>query len=116
MASYNTIYPPSTRDATGYGFKGQRCNGDMRINVKRSWAGFSRGGDFNENLTIGEFVRQVVRDVSTEDGFQFFQKGWYLEVQSGKKALDPNENVEMIQQRFNGGETVHAKVSSIFYL
>ncbi|KAJ6463089.1 hypothetical protein DFH09DRAFT_1382587 [Mycena vulgaris] len=86
-------------------------NGEMWINVKRS-GGFSRGAYFNENLTIGEFVHQVVRDVSTEEGFQFFQEGWYVEVQSFRKALDPDENVEMIKERFNGAETVTLRCST----
>ncbi|KAJ7927043.1 hypothetical protein B0H13DRAFT_2183119 [Mycena leptocephala] len=90
--------------------KGHRTNGEMWINVKRSWGGFSRGAYFNENLTIGEFVDQVVRDVSSEEGFQYFKEGWYVEVQSFRKALDPDENVEMLKERFNGAETVHAKV------
>ncbi|KAK7040499.1 hypothetical protein R3P38DRAFT_2512736 [Favolaschia claudopus] len=90
--------------------KGHRRNGDMWINIKRSWGGFSRGADFNENLTIGEFVDRVVRDVSTEEGFQDFQEGWYVEVQSFRKALDADEHTEMLKERFDGGETVHAKV------
>jgi hypothetical protein len=49
-------------------------------------------------------------DVSTEEGFQYFKEGWYVEVQSFRKALDPDENVEMLKERFNGAETVHAKV------
>ncbi|KAJ7234512.1 hypothetical protein B0H12DRAFT_1222828 [Mycena haematopus] len=114
MAFYasNTVYPRSTRDVKGRGAmkKGHRRNGDMWINVKRSWGNFSRGADFNENLTIGEFVDQVIRDVSTEEGFQFFQEGWYIEIQSFRKALDPDEHVEMLKQRFDGAETVHAKV------
>jgi hypothetical protein len=137
MAFYsnNTVYPPSTRNVKGRGAmkKGYRRNGDMWINVRRSWGGFSRGADFNENLTIGEFIDQVVRayfvfllpchsilsiappgDVSTEEGFQSFQEGWYIEVQSFRKALDPEENVEMLKQRFDGGETVHAKVTFVF--
>ncbi|KAK7065077.1 hypothetical protein R3P38DRAFT_3302404 [Favolaschia claudopus] len=118
MAFYsrnNTVYPPSTRNAQGRGSmkKGHRRNGDMWINVKRSWGGFSRGADFNENLTIGEFVDRVVRDVSTEEGFQDFQEGWYVEVQSFRKALDADEHTEMLKERFDGGETVHAKVSEL---
>ncbi|KAJ7452642.1 hypothetical protein FB451DRAFT_1374082 [Mycena latifolia] len=111
-ARQTTVYPLSTRNVKGMGAmkKGHRERGEMWINVKRSWGGFSRGAYFNENLTIGEFVHQVVRDVSTEEGFQFFQDGWYVEVQSFRKALDPDENVEMLKERFNGAEAVHAKV------
>ncbi|KAJ7447525.1 hypothetical protein B0H11DRAFT_2202718 [Mycena galericulata] len=111
-AQSSTVYPLSARNVKGQGAmkKGHRTNGEMWINIKRSWGGFSRGAYFNENLTIGEFVDRVVRDVSTEEGFQLFQEGWYLEVQSFRKALDPDENVEMIKERFNGAETVHAKV------
>ncbi|KAJ7203616.1 hypothetical protein GGX14DRAFT_369291 [Mycena pura] len=112
MLYNNTVYPPSTRNVKGMGSmkKGHRTNGEMWINIRRSWAGFSRGAYFNENLTIGEFVDQVVRDVSTEEGFQHFQEGWYVEVQSFRKALNPEEHGEMIKERFDGAETVHAKV------
>ncbi|KAJ7106419.1 hypothetical protein C8R43DRAFT_937515 [Mycena crocata] len=108
----NTVYAPSTRNVKGMGAmkKGHRNNGEMWINIRRSWGGFSRGADFNENLTIAEFVDQVIRNVQTEEGFQFFQEGWYVEVHSFKKALDADDNVEMIKERFNGAETVHAKV------
>jgi hypothetical protein len=62
-AQHGTVYPPSTRNVKGQGAmkKGHRTNGEMCINVKRSWGAFSRGAYFNENLTIGEFVDQVVR-------------------------------------------------------
>ncbi|KAJ7735830.1 hypothetical protein DFH07DRAFT_109782 [Mycena maculata] len=111
-AGPSTVYPPSTRTVRGKGAmkKGHRAKGEMWINVRRSWGGFSRGAYFNENLTIGEFVHRVVRDVSTEEGFQFFQQGWYVEVQSKRKALDPDEYVQMLKERFDGAETVHAKV------
>ncbi|KAJ7652685.1 hypothetical protein DFH06DRAFT_1205443 [Mycena polygramma] len=105
MAFYGaTVYPPRDED--------HRTHGEMWINLRRAYADppFSRGAYFNENLTIGEFVTQAVRDVSTEEGFQSFQEGWYVEIQSFKKPLDPEENVEMLKERFKGAETVHAKV------
>ncbi|KAJ7046203.1 hypothetical protein C8F04DRAFT_1063707 [Mycena alexandri] len=114
MAFYtrSTVYPPSRRNVKGKGAmkKDHRTNGEMWINIMRSWGGFSRGAYFNENVTIGEFVGQVVRDVSTEEGFQYFQEGWYVEVQSRRKALDPEDHVMMLKERFNGAERVTAKV------
>nr|GAT43876.1 predicted protein [Mycena chlorophos] len=108
----STVYPPSRRNVRGRGAmkKGHRTNGEMWINIRRSWGGFSRGAYFNENLTIGEFVHEVVRDVQTEEGFQYFQEGWYVEVQSFRRALDSEDNVERLRERFDGAETVHAKV------
>ncbi|KAF7300039.1 hypothetical protein MKEN_01326700 [Mycena kentingensis (nom. inval.)] len=105
-------YPPSRRNVRGRGAmkKGHRTNGELWINIRRSWGGFSRGAYFNENMTIAEFVDEVIRDVATEEGFQHFQKGWYVEVQSHRKALDHEDNVERVGDRFDGAETVHAKV------
>lgn len=57
------------------------------------------------------FSRAFTGDVSMEEGFQHFQEGWYVEVQSHRKALDP-ESEEMLKERFDGAETVHFKVSS----
>lgn len=45
-----------------------------------------------------------------EEGFQNFPADWYLEVQSHRKALDPDSTV-MIKELFEGAETVHLKVS-----
>ncbi|KAF8188451.1 hypothetical protein K438DRAFT_1972154 [Mycena galopus ATCC 62051] len=39
-------------------------------------------------------------DLFTEEGFQFFQEGWYIKVQSFKKALEPDDNVQMLKERF----------------
>ncbi|KAF8155031.1 hypothetical protein K438DRAFT_1987256 [Mycena galopus ATCC 62051] len=39
-------------------------------------------------------------DLFTEEGFQFFQEGWYIKVQSFKKTLDPDDNVQMLKERF----------------
>ncbi|KAJ7159786.1 hypothetical protein C8R46DRAFT_1109068 [Mycena filopes] len=111
-AGTSTVYPLSRRNVQGNGTmkKGHRDNGEMWINIRRSWGGFSRGAYFNEKLTIGEFVEQAVRDVSTEEGFQSFQEGWHVEIQSHRKALDPDEHVMMLKERFNGAESVTAKV------
>ncbi|KAJ7658198.1 hypothetical protein DFH06DRAFT_447949 [Mycena polygramma] len=107
-----TVYPPSTRNVKGKGAmkKDHRCNGGMWIYVRRADPLFRRGAYYNENLTIGEFVAHAVRDVASEEGFQSFQEGWYVEIQSFGKPLDPYENVGMLGERFNGAETVHAKV------
>ncbi|KAJ7758744.1 hypothetical protein B0H16DRAFT_1264372, partial [Mycena metata] len=102
----------SRRNVKGKGAmkKDHRTNGEMWINIMRSWGGFSRGAYFNENLSIREFVEQVVRDVSTEEGFQYFQEGWCVEVQSHRKGLDPNDHLMMLKERFSGAERVTAKV------
>ena len=108
--------------------KGHRNNGEMWINIRRSYAGFSRGSYFNENMTIGELVDAAAREltfrvygaillmvyisgeVMMEEGFQNFPADWYIEVQSHRKALDPDSNVTL-NEVFDGAETIHAKVS-----
>jgi hypothetical protein len=42
--------------------RGHRSNGDMWINVRRSYASFTRGAYFNENLTVGELVAQAISE------------------------------------------------------
>ncbi|KAJ7115371.1 hypothetical protein C8R44DRAFT_880671 [Mycena epipterygia] len=93
--------------------KGHRTNGDLWIKVQHSWGGLERGSYFNENLAIGEFVHEAVRSISTEEGFQFFQEGWHVEVQSSKKALNADDKVAMIKERFNGAESVYVKACSM---
>lgn len=48
-------------------------------------------------------------DVQTEEGFQYVSPEWYMEVQSGRKALDP-DSMEVINEKYNGAETVYVKV------
>jgi len=89
--------------------KGHRTNGEMWINIRRSYGGFTRGSYFNENLTVGELVDEAIREVMREEGFQNFPVDWYLEVQSHRRALDPDSQ-QMIKELFNGAETIHVKV------
>lgn len=49
-------------------------------------------------------------DVMTEEGFQNFPAEWFIELQSHRKALDPDSTL-MIKELFDGAETVHLKVS-----
>ncbi|KAF7975014.1 hypothetical protein HWV62_10633 [Athelia sp. TMB] len=105
------MYTPSTRNVRGNGAmkKGHRNNGEMWINIRRSYAGFSRGSYFNENMTIGELVDAAAREVMMEEGFQNFPADWYIEVQSHRKALDPDSTITL-NEVFDGVETIHAKV------
>lgn len=62
------MYPRSTRNVRGNGAmkKGHRTNGEMWINIRRSYAGFSRGAYFNENMTVGELVDEAARKSTIE--------------------------------------------------
>jgi hypothetical protein len=45
-----------------------------------------------------------------EEGFQHFSDGWSLQVQSHRRALDPDSH-QMIKELYDGAETIHVKVS-----
>lgn len=54
----------SRRNVRGRGWhkRGYREDGELYIQLKRSYAGFSREHSVNENATITEFIRNLYRE------------------------------------------------------
>ncbi|KAF7329646.1 hypothetical protein MKEN_00227600 [Mycena kentingensis (nom. inval.)] len=104
-------YTPSRRNERGQGSKkrGYRRNGEMWLTLRYSWAEYSRGYFFNENMTIAEFTKAVRGYLSIEEGFQYFQPDWTVDFQSRRQSLDAEDNETCLGEIFDGGETVTAK-------
>ncbi|KAK5686536.1 tyrosine protein phosphatase 1 [Elasticomyces elasticus] len=96
----------SSRNVKGRGWhkKGYRERGYLYIQLKRSYAGFSRTHDVNEYSSITEFIHDLMgEDYVLRDGdalhYEFYAK---------RQLLVPSD--ARVNTILDGGETVYAKI------
>ncbi|KAK5699469.1 hypothetical protein LTR97_005597 [Elasticomyces elasticus] len=100
----------SSRNVKGRGWhkKGYRERGYLYIQLKRSYAGFSRTHDVNEYSSITEFIRGLHRDLMGEDYVLRDGDALHYEFYAKRQLLVPSD--ARVNTILNGGETVYAKV------
>ncbi|KAK4967960.1 hypothetical protein LTR42_010288 [Elasticomyces elasticus] len=100
----------SSRNVKGRGWhkRGYRDHGELYIQLKRSYAGFSREHSINEYHSITEFIRGLHRDLMGEDYVLRDGDALHYEFYAKRQLLVPSD--ARVNTILDGGETVYAKV------
>ena len=123
----------SSRYARGRGWhkKGYREHGNLFLQLKRSYANFSRTCQVNENETIANFIWEMLRKCDFFEGHaiaNFYSllvefdlgtenpgtppEGLHFVFFFRRQVLVPSE--AMVKTLFDGGETLYVKVSNAY--